>query len=120
MSFLSSIQAATTTTASAATATAAAPAAQNPNAMFNTLAMVAVFGLFIYFLLWRPQTKRVREQRELLSSVKAGDEVVTASGILGKVEAISDNIIDLAITANTTVKMQKNSIVAVLPKGTIK
>lgn len=116
MSLLSNVQAATTSTGNAVSA---APGASHPNPMLNTLMMIAIFGLFIYFLLWRPQSKRVREHRNLLGSLKTGDEVITTGGMLGKIEAVSDTIIDLIIADGIKVKMQKSAIVGVLPKGTI-
>lgn len=123
MSFISNAYATTTTAATAATtATGAATttAAQRPAPMLNTVIMVAAFALFIYFLLWRPQTKRAKEHRDLLGSLKQDDEVLTNGGIMGKVVEIENNIIQLKIAENTVIKIQKGAVAAVLPKGTIK
>ena len=97
----------------------AATAAQQPSfwrGMFPIIILIVVF----YFLLIRPQNRRAREHRELIASLGTGDEVVTASGILGKITEIKDNFVELEIADNVRVKMQRTSIGAVLPKGTIK
>jgi preprotein translocase subunit YajC len=56
----------------------------------------------------------------MISSLEMGDEIVTAGGILGKVSKITDQYIELSISDNTKIKIQKTSISAVLPKGTLK
>ena len=56
----------------------------------------------------------------MLASLDLGNEVVTAGGILGKVSKISDQYIELSISDNTKIKVQKTSISTVLPKGTLK
>ena len=116
MSLLTNVQAAVTSTGSAASG---AGGAQHPNPMMNTLLMIVVFGLFIYFLLWRPQNKRVKEHRNLLSALKAGDEVITTGGMLGKIDSITDNIIEIVISEGVKVRVQKSAIVGTLPKGTL-
>ena len=103
-----------TTTTSAA---AAAPTHQSP---WSTIIMLVVFFAIFYFLLIRPQSKRAKAQRELLASVGRGDEVMTAGGLMGRITEIEDNIISLEIAKNVVIKIQKSSISATLPKGTIK
>ena len=66
-----------------ADAYAAAPAAAEPSAFAN-IAMLVVFMLVFYFLLWRPQAKRQKEHKGLMDSLQKGDEVVFAGGLLGK------------------------------------
>ena len=56
----------------------------------------------------------------MLASLDTGEENVTAGGILGKVTKISDQYIELSISDNTKIKIQKSSISAILPKGTLK
>jgi preprotein translocase subunit YajC len=73
-----------------------------------------------YFLLIRPQNKKAKEQREMLSKVAAGDEVATTGGILGKVVEVGDQFVSLEIANNVTIKLQKFQIAQVLPKGTVK
>ena len=94
-------------------------AGQQPSAMFNII-FFGGFALVFYFLIWRPQSKRAKEHRELMSSLNKGDEVMTNGGILGKLTKVDDNYIVLQIHDNVEIKMQKSSISAVLPKGTLK
>ena len=94
-------------------------AGQQQSAMFNII-FFGGFALIFYFLIWRPQSKRAKEHRELMSSLNKGDEVMTNGGILGKLTKVDDNYIVLQIHDNVEIKMQKSSISAVLPKGTLK
>jgi len=72
--------------------------------------LVIMFAIF-YFLLIRPQQKRAKQHKELVQSLKAGDEVVTAGGIHGKIAAVQDLVITLEIANNVKVKVNRNSIV---------
>lgn len=86
----------------------------------SLLIMVAVFFAFMYFTIWRPQSKRAKQQRDLITSLAKGDEVMTAGGLLGKVTKLTDQYIGLSVSNNVEIFMQKSSIVTVLPKGTLK
>jgi len=90
---------------------------QGGGAMGSILILVG-FVLIFYFLLWRPQSKRAKEHRELIGHLAQGDEVVTNGGIAGEITKVSDDFISLKIAENTEVKMQKSAVVKVLPKGT--
>lgn len=82
--------------------------------------MLVVFFLFAYFAIWRPQSKRAREQQNLMSSLTKGDEVMSAGGLMGRITKITDLYVGLAVAPNVEITMQKSSIVSVLPKGTLK
>lgn len=82
--------------------------------------MFVVFFLFIYFAIWRPQNKRAKEQQTLLTSLAKGDEVMTAGGLLGRINKITDQYIALGVANNVEIMVQKSSVVNILPKGTIK
>ncbi|MEQ9563981.1 MAG: preprotein translocase subunit YajC [Woeseiaceae bacterium] len=82
------------------------------------LPMLVIFGAF-YFLLIRPQQKRQKAHTALVASLATGDEVLTAGGILGKVTAVSDLYATLKIADNVEIKIQKSTVSAVVPKGTI-
>ena len=84
--------------------------------------MLAVFGLVFFFMIYRPQAKRVKEHKGLMSSLGKGDEVLTQGGIVGKIVKVSDekDFIVVSISEGTEVTVQKNAINAVLPKGTMK
>ena len=87
---------------------------------YSFIIMLVIFFIFIYFAIWRPQNKRAKEQRDMLSALAKGDEIVTAGGILGRINKISDPYIVLAISDSQEILMQKSSVVTVLPKGTMK
>ena len=88
--------------------------------LISMLPMFIILILFMYFLILRPQSKRAKEQRELLGSLKPNDEVVSAGGILGTITKITDNFVTLKIAEGIEITMQKSSIASTLPKGTIK
>ena len=92
---------------------------QSPTFFDPTLFLLFGFMILIYFLMIRPENKRRKTHQELLASLDLGNEVVTAGGILGKVSKISDQYIELSISDNTKIKVQKTSISTVLPKGTL-
>ena len=83
------------------------------------LPMVVIFVLF-YFMLIRPQMKQAKAQREMIEALKVGDEVVTSSGILGKVTKVGDSVVSLEIATDIVINVQKPAIQAKLEKGTIK
>lgn len=103
---------------SAHAASTAAP--QQQGGGFSLILMLAIFVVFMYFVMWRPQNKRAKEQRDLLNSLSKGDEVVTAGGILGKITKVTDSYVVIALTDNVDITVQKSSIVSALPKGTLK
>ena len=84
------------------------------------IVMLGIFVFFMYFAMWRPQSKRAKEQRNLISSLAKGDEVVTAGGVLGKVGKMGDSYVSLEISNGVEVQIQRSAVVQVLPKGTIK
>ena len=86
----------------------------------SLIMMFAIFFVFIYFAIWRPQSKRAKEQQNLMSSLAKGDEVMTAGGLLGRITKISDKYITLSVGNNVDILMQKSAVVSVLPKGTLK
>lgn len=84
--------------------------------------MLAVFGAVFYFMIYRPQAKRMKEHKGLMSSLAKGDEVLTQGGIVGKIVKVSDEKDFIVVTLNegNDVTIQKAAITAVLPKGTMK
>jgi preprotein translocase subunit YajC len=102
-----------------AMAQAAPAAAQQPDVMSQLIFFVGIFVIF-YFLLIRPQQKRAKEHRNLVAALAKGDEVVTNGGLVGKVTEVGDEYITVELAENMQVKMQKNAVATVLPKGTVK
>jgi len=100
----------------------AAPAASAaPNGgLASFLPMIFVFFVGAYFLMIRPQNKRVKAHRKLLSELNKGDEVVTVGGVIGKISKMGDDFLTLSIAENVDINVQKSAVANVLPKGTIK
>ena len=87
--------------------------------MISWLILIGMFVLF-YFVLIRPQQKRAKEQKQMIDALKVGDEVISGGGVLGKITAIGDQFATIEVAPNTLIKVQRFSISAVLPKGTLK
>ncbi|MDF2867765.1 MAG: preprotein translocase subunit YajC [Gammaproteobacteria bacterium] len=101
-------------------AAASSVATPVPNSGLNTLIMVGIFVLALYFIMLRPQQKRVKEHRNLINSLAKGDEIITNGGLLGKITNISDHFLTISIAENVEIKIQKSAISTTVPKGTIK
>ncbi|AND69264.1 hypothetical protein ATSB10_18100 [Dyella thiooxydans] len=98
----------------------AAPAAgQAANPLLTFLPLIVLFGV-MYFLMIRPQMKRQKEHRQMVSALAKGDEVVTNGGIAGRVEEVGEAFLTVEIAPNVKVRVQKGSISQVLPKGSLK
>ena len=98
----------------------AAPAAASPGGdLMAFLPMVAIFVVF-YFLLIRPQQKRAKETKAMLSALQKGDEVVTAGGIVGKISKLDEAYATVEIAPNVEIKLQRSAISLMLPKGSAK
>jgi len=90
-----------------ATTTALAP---NPTgSMVSMFAQIAIIGVLFYVLLIRPQSKKAKEQAVLLKSLKAGDKVITSSGIVGVVVSVKDENVTLR-SADTKLEILKSSV----------
>lgn len=74
--------------------------------IFMLLAMFAIF----YFLLIRPQQKRAKQHKEMVEALKAGDQVVTAGGIHGRVVTVQEKVVTLEIATGVRVKLNRTSI----------
>ncbi|AIZ31675.1 preprotein translocase subunit YajC [Pseudomonas sp. K1(2024)] len=103
----------------AAYADAAAPAAGPAGTGFEWIFLVGFLVIF-YLMIWRPQAKRAKEQKNLLGALQKGDEVVTNGGIAGKIVKVSDDFVVLEVSDTVELKFQKGAIAATLPKGTLK
>jgi len=101
------------------TAAAQAQGAAGGNPLMQFLPLVLIFIVF-YFLLIRPQTKRAKEHTAMVAALEVGAEVATNGGILGKVVALGDQYITLEIADGVNVKVQRNTVSQILPKGTLK
>ncbi|MED5606833.1 MULTISPECIES: preprotein translocase subunit YajC [Pseudomonas] len=105
----------------AAYADAAAPAAAaGPMGTGFEWVFLVGFLVIFYLMIWRPQAKRTKEHKNLLSNLQKGDEVVTSAGIAGKVLKVADDFVVVEVADNVELKFQKGAIAATLPKGTLK
>ena len=100
-------------------AQAAGGAAAAPNPMMSFLPLIILFGIF-YFMLIRPQMKRAKEQRAMVAALSKGDEVLTNGGLLGRIDSIAEQFVTLELAPGVIVKLRKDAVSAVLPKGTLK
>jgi preprotein translocase subunit YajC len=94
-----------TTTKTATTTTA--PASASPLGM--ALPFVVMLAV-MYFLMIRPQQKRMKDQQTLISSLKNGDEVVTSSGILGTIMGMSEKVVTLEVAKNVQLKILRSQV----------
>lgn len=95
------------------------PAAPQDAGLMGFLPLIIIFVIF-YFLLLRPQMKRAKEQRKMVEALSKNDEVVTTGGLLGKIIEVEDAFLTLEVADGVRVKVQKNAVTALLPKGTVK
>ncbi|MBC7946128.1 MAG: preprotein translocase subunit YajC [Burkholderiales bacterium] len=89
---------------------------------FDLVSLLPIILMFVllYFLMIRPQAKRAKEHRTMLTALQKGDEVITAGGTLGRVTKVGDNYVGLEVSNNVEIQVQKAAIQTLLPKGTIK
>ena len=99
----------------AQTAAAAGP-------MESAMQFLPIILMFVvlYFLMIRPQQKKAKEHKALLEALAKGDEVITQSGMVGRISKVGDDFVTVEIAENVEIQMQKPAIITVLPKGTIK
>lgn len=95
-----------------------APAVQQPG--FEGMLFPLGILVFFYFLFIRPQSKRNKEQKQMLAALSKGAEVVTSGGILGKVAELDDNFVKLEVSDNNFIQVQRHAIANMMPKGTYK
>jgi preprotein translocase subunit YajC len=88
-----------------------------PSAFMQLLPLVLIFVVF-YFLLIRPQAKRAKEHKAMVSALAVGDEVVTSGGMLGKVTEAGEQFLTVEVAEGVRVKVQRHTVSSLLPKGT--
>jgi len=82
--------------------------------------LILIFVIFYFFLI-RPQQKKVKDHKQMVASLKRGDEVITAGGLLGKIEKIvGDDKIEVTISDNVTVQVVQSTIQGLLNKSDTK
>jgi len=84
--------------------------------VLSLLPFVVIFAI-MYFLIIRPQQKRMKEHREMISKIRRGDEVVTAGGLVGKVAKVDDDELRVEISDGVRVKVVRSTVSQVRAKG---
>lgn len=113
--------------ADASTAPAAAPAGTaaastgtsggTPPSMFGSpIVLIALMGVMMYFLIFRPQSQQRKQQAKLIAALKSGDKVVTSSGIVGVVITVKDSTVSLR-SADAKMEVTKSSVTQILESG---
>lgn len=92
---------------------------QQGGGMQSVIFLVLII-FFFYFLLIRPQMRQSKEQKKMLSALKVGDEIISDSGIVGKINKLDDSFIHLEIASKVIIKIQKQAISKIMPKGSLK
>lgn len=96
----------------------AAPDAAQGSPMMSLIMIVVMIAIF-YFLLIRPQSKRMKEHRTLVESLTVGSEVMFAGGLMGRITKIDGEFAAVEISRGNEVKIQRASVISVLPEGTL-
>jgi len=94
--------------------------APNSGDIFIQLFPLILLFIVFYFLLIRPQAKRAKEHKQMIDSLRKGDEIITNGGLLGKITECGESFIQIEVAPNTEVKVQRAMIAQVMPKGTMK
>jgi len=92
------------------------PSGAGPSPFSMLLPIVGMLAIF-YFLLIRPQQKRAKETQKMIEALRKGDRVVTASGIVGTIAGLRDDIIVLQIADNVKIEMLKSAVTGVTARG---
>lgn len=102
-----------------ALAEAAPAAAGQPDPLTSLILPIGLVVLFYFFLI-RPQSKRHKEHKQMVSGLQKGEEIITTGGMLGKITAVNENFISLEVSRDIIVHVQKASVQSIMPKGTVK
>ncbi len=94
--------------------------ANGAGADFSGIIMIVVLGIAMYLLMIRPQQKKQKEHKALMEGLTKGDEIITSGGILGKIKSVGENFVTVDLGNEQEIKLQRQAVSAVLPKGTIK
>lgn len=102
---------------SPAYAQAAGTAPASGGAMIMQIAPLLLIFVVFYFLLIRPQQKRMKDHRAMIDAVKKGDNVVTGGGLIGKVTRVDENEVEVEVASGVKVRAVKSTLTDVRPAG---
>lgn len=89
------------------------------SSLMSMLPLVLMF-VVLYFVMIRPQMKRQKEHKAMIEALAKGDEIATAGGLIGRISRLGDTYVGVELATGVEVQLQRNAIVQVLPKGTVK
>jgi len=101
-------------------ADAMAQTAPQQGAGLGALLFPILLIVIFYFLLIRPQTKRAKEHKQMVEALKKGDEIATTGGVVGRITEVGENFMQLEVAENIQLKVQKQAVASLMPKGTSK
>lgn len=93
--------------------------ASSPANLFSLLFPIVLIAIFYFFII-RPQTRRAKEHKEMVDTLKRGDEIVTGGGVLGRITDVGENFVLVEVAEDVQLRVQKASIGSLMPKGTLK
>ncbi len=94
-------------------------AGSDQGSLLSFLPLIVLFVVF-YFLLIRPQQKKAKQHKNMVATLKKGDEIITNGGVLAKITDVGENFLSCEIADKVEIKLQSHAVSTVLPKGTIK
>ncbi|MDE0490333.1 preprotein translocase subunit YajC [Psychrobacter sp. A3] len=97
----------------------AAPETAGAGSIFGQILLPVAFFAIFYFLVIRPQSKRTKEHRAMVNALSVGNEIIFAGGLMGRIKDIEGDYAVVSLNNNTDVKIQRASVISVLPAGTI-
>ena len=97
----------------------AAPETAGAASMFGQILLPVAFFAIFYFLVIRPQSKRTKEHRAMVNALTVGSEIIFAGGLMGRIKALEGDYAVVSLNNHTDVKVQRASVISVLPAGTI-
>ena len=103
-----------------AQAAPAATASESPFSSLTSMLPLVLMFVVLYFVMIRPQMKRQKEAKAMIDAIAKGDEVVTAGGMLAKVNKLGESFLTVEVANGVEIQIQRTAVVQVLPKGTIK
>ncbi len=86
----------------------------------ESMLLIVLMFVVLYFLMIRPQMKRAKEHKQLIEALQKGDEVITAGGVVGRISKVGEGYLTVEVAENVEIQVQRPSVQLVLPKGTIK
>ncbi len=99
---------------------AQAAGAPAPAGGFLTLLLPLAVVIIMMFFMTRSQNKRAAEQAKMVSGLQRNEEVIVSGGIAGRIDEVGDTYLTLEIAPNVKIKVEKNAVSKVLPKGALK